>query len=186
MTTLLALDNDGVFNIFSKNAKDVVRTMVGPWPITYREDVLARVREILKRPDVTGAWLTKWLEEPALLAELEERLGLAGLVEVRAQFPVPTMTELGVTTPDPAFVGRDGLATYMPSWWKFRSWELLLEDVKPERAAWLDDDLGRAHGKGSETYRPQVTEKLFLYRTHAVAGMLHEDVNKLEAWLDAK
>lgn len=182
MTVLLAFDNDGVFNCFTKNPKNVTRTKVGEWPITYREDVMARVRGLLSREDVTGAWLTTWLEEPALLAELEGRLGLEGLLPVRALHP-NISTGWGESE-SPDFAGRSSLEVERPSWWKFRSWELLLEEVKPERAAWVDDDLGRAHGKGTAEFRPQVTHERFLLRTHAVAGLLHEDVDKLEAWLN--
>lgn len=184
MTTLIAFDNDGVFNCFSKSAKNAVRTMVGPWPITYREDVLERVRGILAREDVAGAWLTTWLEEPALLAELEARLGLEGLLTHRAVHPMVS-TGWGGVAVDPRFDGRSNREPHSPAWWKLRSWELLLEELQPERAAWVDDDLGRAHGKGTYEFRPQVTPERFLYRTHSVAGLLHTDLDKLEAWLDS-
>jgi hypothetical protein len=184
MTTLLAFDNDGVFNLFSKSAKDATRTKVGPWPIAYREDVLARVRGLLAREDVTGVWLTTWLEDKALLSELEHRLGLDGLVTLRAPH-FDSSGGVGEFVANPAFDGHTGDRPDRADWWKFRSWELLLEDLKPERAAWLDDDLGRAQAKAVTHLRPQVTPERFLYKTHSTAGLLHSDVDKLEAWLDA-
>lgn len=183
MTTLLAFDNDGVFNLFSKSAKNATRTMVGEWPVSYREDVLARVRAILAREDVVGVWLTTWLADPAALAELEHRLGLEGLMQLRAPY-FKVSTGWGGSGVDPDFAGRAGDEPNRPDWWKFRSWELLLESVKPDRAAWLDDDLGRAQGKGTVEFRPQMTDKLLLHRTHEKAGLLHSDVDKLEAWLN--
>jgi hypothetical protein len=183
MTTLVAFDNDGVFNHFSKSAKDSKRTMVGEWPVSYREDVLDRVRELLARPDVVGGWLTTWLEDKALLAELEHRLGLEGLMQFRApHFKTPLgWNGYGV---DPAFEGRSGEYPTRPDWWKFRAWELVLDEHKPDRAAWFDDDLGSAKGKGVDEFRPRVTPDRFLYRTHSVAGLLHTDLDKLDKWLD--
>lgn len=184
MATLIAFDNDGVFNLFSKSAKNATRSMVGPWPVSYREDVLVRVRSILAREDVIGVWLTTWLEDKALLAELEHRLGLEGLMDLRApHFKVST--GWGGVSEDPAFAGRAGEEPNLASWWKLRSWELLLEEVQPERAAWFDDDLGRAKGPGTAQFHPQVTETRFLYRTHDRAGLVHADLDKFEAWLDS-
>lgn len=184
MATLLAFDNDGVFNVFSKGAKNLTKKQLERWVVSYREDVMVRVRSLLSRDDVQGAWLSTWLMDPALLAQLEEFLGLQGLMEHKALYPTYT-DDFGDTVTLPEFAGRASDRAYLPTWWKFRAWELLLDDVKPERAAWIDDDLGRAQGKGASLYRPHVTPTRFLYRTHAVAGLLHEDMDKLEAWVGA-
>lgn len=185
--TLVAWDFDGVFNLFSKSAKHVERTTVNDgaddWAVTWRPDVIERARDLMTRPDVLSGWLSTWLKAPAALNEVETLLGLDGVMKFRA----PYMTTPGAwgSVTDTRFAGATGDSPRRMDWWKFRSWELLLDDLKPSRSAWLDDDLGYASGKGAGEYKPRVTDDLFLYRTHDLAGLLHSDLDKLEAWLDS-
>lgn len=87
---LIALDVDGVVNSFTKNPrKPLERVQIGEWPVQWREPLLARLRALLARPDVEGAWLTTWLEQAGLLDHLERARGLDGLVPHRAEHPAP-------------------------------------------------------------------------------------------------
>lgn len=177
--TLVAFDNDGVFNHFSKSAKNTKRATVGEWTISWREDVLDRVRALLSRDDVTAGWLSTWIGEPKLLDELEKVYELDGVMEFRAPYYLKAD---GSVRND--FADRGGDTARKADWWKLRSWDLLLDEHSPHRAGWVDDELNMPHGKDTERFRTTNTNRLFLYRTDPVAGLLHSDVDKLERWLD--
>lgn len=188
MTTLLALDVDGVLNAFSKSPKldgrGVVHSLVDDrdYKVSWRVELLERLKGFLSRPDVEGAWLTTWLEQPAMLNELEEMLGLVGLVPVHAEIPL-VVSGWGKVV-NPAFDSQVSSSSSSPRWWKYRAWELLRERGGYSRAAWLDDDLGRAKGVPNMAYKPSESFETLLLKTHEQAGMLSADLDKLELWLD--
>jgi len=188
MTVLVALDVDGVLNGFSKNpALDGYAEIHDPansrdLPIKWRKNLLERMRMILSRPDVTGAWLTTWLMAPAMLDELEHVLGLEGLLELRAPY---LTVEMGWgKVPNPLLPANVNSNTHSPNWWKFHAWEALLDLNNFQRGAWLDDDLGRAKGGPGNKYTPGESFDRLLLRTNPQAGMLSGDLDKLESWLD--
>ncbi len=183
--TVLALDIDGVLNHFSKSAKNSRRATVGGYPISWREDTLERVRAMLARPDVEGALLSTWLSDPELYEELEKVFELEGLLPHRAAYPhMVTLGWGGVKVlADSRFEGTE-LNPGSSRWWKYKSAELLLEELKPARFAWVDDDLGKNTGKLDPWHPKPVTYERLLLRTHDVAGMLPADLATLEDWLN--
>lgn len=178
-----ALDVDGVVNAFTKSPrKPLERVQIGEWPIQWREPLIARLRAVLARPDVEGAWLTTWLEQPDLLDHLERALGLDGLVPHRAEHPAP-QDSTGQVAISPKFDEDTSTSPHSPRWWKFRAAQFLVEELRPERFAWFDDDLGRAKGIPGDPWRPATTPKRLLRRTDSIAGLLPADLDALEAWV---
>lgn len=187
MNTLIALDVDGVLNNFSKSGKNLERFKIGEWPITVRTPVIDRLKTILARPDVTPAWLTTWVSEPAMLDELSIRLGLTDLVSLEAEWPY-VKTGWGGDFILPTYCQNKKRleSARTPDWWKFIAWEKLISEGNFERAAWIDDEVGLAQGKGADAYKARATETRYLLRTHEIAGLLDEDLDKLEAWLEQR
>ncbi len=187
-STLIALDVDGVLNALTRSSKGrrgLMRTEIGGYPIQWRPEVIERLKSVLLRPGVEAAWLTTWLSEPALLDELVDALGLRGpdgaeLVVHRALYPC---TETAV---DDKFGTEEAdLAPGTARWWKFAAARELHERLAPARFAWIDDDLGRSKGVPGDVWRPQESHSTLLIRTNRVAGLLHQDVDRLEAWVAA-
>jgi hypothetical protein len=176
-TTLIALDVDGVVNLFARQAKHVKKADIGVWPVQWHPDVIGRLRAALARPDVIGAWLTTWVSEPGLLDELEARTKLRGLVPFRADFPFRDHAGRVVGNLFPPQVTLDASSRW---WWKFTALDLLRDHLKPRRYAWLDDDLGKAPGV---PFRPGVTPDRFLLRTNPGEGLRPADLDALESWL---
>lgn len=184
MMILIALDVDGVVNSFTKNPrKPLERVQIGEWPVQWREPLIARLRDLLARPDVEGAWLTTWLEQPDLLDQLERALALDGLVPHRAEHPAP-QDSTGQVAISPKFNEDTSTSPHSPRWWKFRAAQMLVEEIRPERFAWLDDDLGRAKGIPRDPWRPATTPQRLLRRTDSIAGLLPADLDALEAWAE--
>ncbi|SEB56673.1 hypothetical protein SAMN04489806_1126 [Paramicrobacterium humi] len=179
--TLIALDVDGVLNSFTKKPRTPhAKALVGRWNIQWQQAVLDRLKALLALPNVEGAWVTTWLEEPWLLDELEQALGLEGLVPHRADHPA-VQTRSGHTIINDVF---DEYISFYPEtrhWWKLRAMELLIDRLRPARLAWLDDDLGSdLHG---DSWRLGITPERFLLRPHAVSGLLPGDMSQLEHWV---
>jgi len=183
---ILALDVDGVVNAFTKNSRKLESGQIAEWPIKWRPPMIERLKAVLALPNVEGAWLTTWLQSPALLDELEELLGLKGYVPHRAEYPF--MVELGwggaKVLADERFTGSS-LNVGNPRWWKFRSAQFLVEDLKPDRFAWIDDELGSAKGIPNDIWKPVNSYDKLLMRTHSIAALLPEDLDKIEAWVAA-
>lgn len=59
----------------------------------------------------------------------------------------------------------------------------MIDELRPDRFGWLDDDLGRARGVPGDGYRPAETNDRLLLRTHEVAGLLEADMDRIEAWV---
>lgn len=181
LKTVLALDIDGVLNHFSKTSKPKsINTQIEGYDINVRADILERVKALLERPEVTGAWLTTWLDAPESLAKF---IAFTGLDEhyVPLFFESPLVqTGWGGTARSEAFAGTSSNPANF-GWWKYRSLELFEAKHKPERLAFLDDDLFRISGKGAPSKRP--TYERFFLKPYSVAGLVHDDLDKLEAWL---
>jgi hypothetical protein len=183
--TLIALDFDGVLNVFSKNAPvPLKKATIGGWPVQWRPEVLERLKAVLALPGVEGAWLTTWLEEPVLLDEVERVLGLEGLVPHRAEHPAVKSADGRVLVND-LFPEGASTSPVTGRWWKYRAIELLIERLGPARVAWLDDDLGRAAGMPGNPWRPGQRPERLALRTHANAGLLPGDMTRLEEWISA-
>src|SRR5690606_10963803 len=81
---------------------------------------------------------------------------------------------------NPRFPGKVELdRANHPAWWKYRAFELLLEDGDYDRAAWVDDNLGRL-----PSWRPCDNYSRLLLRTHESAALLPKDLDTLENWLN--
>lgn len=181
---ILALDVDGVLNHFSKSAKSSRSAVISSLPITWRVPVIERLKTILSSPLVTGTWLTTWEFVPSDLRELEEALGLSGLVPLFAPFPRVDRPDGDFRIlPDEIFPNAT-LATSSPRWWKYRSAELLIENNPDYRFAWLDDAL--CHTTSPELrrlWKPRITEDRFLLRTDERAGLLLPELEALSSWI---
>jgi hypothetical protein len=182
--TFVALDVDGVVNHFSKSARNSGTGQISEYPIKWRPEMLDELRTRLTLPNVVGVWLTTWLQSPELLDELEEMLGLKGFVPLRADYP--HMMELGwggaKVLMNSRFEGMS-LNSGNSRWWKYRSAEMVLEEYKPERFVWLDDELGRNTGKLDPWHPRPVTYERLLLKTDPVAGLLPENFVTLDNWL---
>lgn len=191
--TLVIFDVDGVLNHFSKtrnSAKVSARgSIIAPdgekYPIQWRVPVLERLKhELLSRDDVTPAWVTTWLEYPTALDELEGLLGLGDYHFLRGEYPHRKMTSGGLkgSFVNPSFKGTSmypGL-----NWWKHQSITMLLNDVKPDRLCFLDDDQGKNTSRDMFWHVKNVSYDKLLLKTHAQAGLLPDDVDCLLAWLN--
>lgn len=183
--TFVILDVDGVVNHFSKSARNCGTGEISGYTIKWRPEMLDRLRELLSLPNVIGAWLTTWLESTEMLDELETLLGLKGFVPLRANYP--HMEELGwgrgvKVLKDSRFEGV-ALKSGNPRWWKYRAAEMLLDEYKPERFVWLDDELGRNTGRLDPWHTKPVTYERLLLKTDPVAGLLPENFVTLDNWL---
>ncbi|MDP3949509.1 HAD domain-containing protein [Microbacterium sp.] len=180
--TVIALDIDGVVNgMGSFRVERMARVDVGRWTIRWRPPVVERLKELLDRPDVEGAWLTTWLEQPWLLDDFEHALGLIGLVPHRADHPA-VQTQSGHTIIDHRFEDDVAFHPTTTRWWKRHAAEMLVRRLQPARFAWIDDDLGRS-AFGDDPWRRRETYDRFLLRTAALSGLLSGDVDRLERWL---
>lgn len=180
--TLIALDIDGVLNGFGNaRGEQLAVTEVGKWMIRWRPSVVARLRAILARSNVQGAWLTTWLEQPWLLDEFEAALGLDGLMPHRADHP-SVSTRTGKTIIDERFDQSIAFDSNSEWWWKRRAAELLVERVQSERFAWIDDEIGNVSIKG-DPWGPQQNHERLLLRTRSFPGLLPRDLDRLESWL---
>lgn len=182
--TVITLDIDGVLNSMgSFRSEQMARVDVGRWKIRWRPVVVERLKELLDRPEVDGAWLTTWLEQPWLLDEFEQALGLTGHVPHRADHPA-AQTRSGRTIIDQRFEGDVAFHPTSTRWWKRHAAEMLVRRLRPARFAWIDDDLGHSVSI-DDPWRPRETPDRFLLRTDSFRGLLSEDVVRLERWLDA-
>ncbi|HWU29994.1 MAG TPA: HAD domain-containing protein [Microbacterium sp.] len=180
--TVIALDVDGVLNSFGRKADPYFMTVhVGRWPIRWRPAVMDRLRLLLLRPDVEGAWLTTWLEEPWLLDELEHVLGLDGIVLHRAGYPAIQTTD-GRSHIDPRFDAWGAFVPESPHWWKLRAAELLIEQLRPARFAWADDELDVSTRTPGSRWRLGRTPAQFLVRPDPMVGLTEADLRRLEGW----
>lgn len=181
--TVIALDVDGVLNSLTQAPDPSFMTVhVGRWPIRWQPAAIDRLRMLLLRPGVEGAWLTTWLEEPWLLDELEQLLGLEGTMPHRADHPA-VQTVGGGSRIDPRF---DEWATFVaesPHWWKLRAAELLVERLQPDRFAWADDELGRSRRSPADRWRLGRTRNQFLLRPDPAVGLSEPDLRRLEDWV---
>lgn len=183
--TLIALDIDGVLNGFGNaRGEQLAVTEVGRWKIRWRPPVVARLRAILARSDVQGAWLTTWLEQPWLLDEFEAALGLDGLMPHRADHP-SVDTRAGATIIDERFDQSIAFDSNSEWWWKRRAAELLLDRVQPARFAWIDDEIGNVR-INADPWGPQQNHQRLLLRTRSFPGLLPRDLDRLESWLTRK
>lgn len=183
--TVIALDVDGVLNGFgSYLGERMASAQVGPWRIRWRPDVLARLKDLLDRPDVEGAWLTTWLEYPWQLEELQETLGLTNdHIPHRADHPA-VQTRAGRTIIDHRFEDSVAFHSTTKQWWKRHAAEMLMQRLQPARFAWIDDELGTTVF-AEDPWAPIESSELLLMRTSSVYGLLAKDVDRLENWLDA-
>lgn len=180
--TVIALDVDGVLNALTPEPGPSFMTVyVGRWPIRWRPEVIDRLRTLLLRPGVQGAWLTTWLEEPWLLDELEQVLGLDGMVPHRAAYPA-VQTAGGASHIDPRFDHWAMFVPESPKWWKLRAAELLVESVQRARFAWVDDELGRSTRTPGDRWILGRTHWQFLLRPDPAAGLSNADLQQLEEW----
>lgn len=182
--TVIALDIDGVLNgMGSFPGERMARVDVSRWTIRWRPPVVERLKGLLDRADVEGAWLTTWLEQPWLLDDFEHALGLAGHVPHRADHPA-VQTRSGQTIIDHRFEDDVAFHPTTTRWWKRHAAEMLVGRLRPTRFAWIDDDLGHSMFR-DDPWRPQVTYDRFLLRMASIPGLLSGDVDRLERWLDA-
>lgn len=181
--TLIAIDVDGVLNSFTKRPRTpFAKAEVGRWTIRWRQPVLDRIKVLLALPGVEGAWLTTWLEEPWLLDDLEQALGLEVLVPHRAEYPTVS-TQTGGMIYNELFEGYDSFSPSSSRWWKLRALEMLLDRLRPARFAWLDDELGRTEHVLGNAWRPGMSSERFLLRTQPIAGLLPANMDRLERWV---
>lgn len=186
MKTLVALDVDGVLLAFSKSKKldgqGEIYDRKGDrfLPIRWRKTLVERLKVMLDRPEVTVAALTTWSEAPEEFDELKAMLNIEGLMTLEAE--QPTIEAGWGRVPNPRLPQKvETHRETSPLWWKYPAFELLIRDGGFERAAWLDDNLGKI-----PSWRARDTFPLLLLRTDETAGMLPEDLDKLERWLNAK
>lgn len=181
--TVIALDIDGVLNSFGRKADPSFMTVhVGRWPIRWRPAVMDRLRMLLLRPGVEGAWLTTWLEEPWLLDELEQVLGLDGIVPHRASYPEVRNVSGGLCI-DPSFDAWVAFVPESPDWWKLRAAEMLVERLRPARFAWADDELDVSTRTPGSRWRLGRTHIQFLLRPDPMVGLTEADLRRLEDWV---
>lgn len=181
--TLIALDIDGVLNPLERIPGDTgVSSVIGEWMVQRHQPVIDRLQQLLTLPGIEGAWLTTWLEMPWLLDELEHELGLTGLIPHRAPHPT-TRTRAGGVAFDERFNADVSFSSTSKQWWKIRSAELLIDQVKPSRFAWLDDDLNRAGRLQGDIWRPGVSRSRFLFAPDTRTGLTAAQLDDLEEWL---
>lgn len=152
------------------------------WPIRWQPAVIDRLRMLLLRPGVEGAWLTTWLEERWLLDELEQVLGLDGLMPHRASHPAVQAID-GGSRIDSRF---DAWATFVPEsqhWWKLRAADVLTDQLRPARFAWADDELTLSTRTPVGRWRPGRTHNQLLLRPDPMVGLSEADLRRLEDWV---
>lgn len=179
--TLVAIDVDGVLNVLKRPQRGLVERNIGGWDIAWRPSTIKALRDFLKQPEVKGVWLSRWLEWPEKLEELERELKLEGLIE-RAEHPKTAPAEFGWRRiiRDFRFPRVSTLEPRSGYWWKFRSAELLIEQHPEHRFVWLDDELGYSN-HGSQ-WAPMVNENRILYKVNPHKGLMPLDIRKLDAW----
>lgn len=185
--TIVALDLDGV--VFFEGKKQRLKAKHLSFPtkehenitVYWKESVAEKLSEVFSRDEVTGMFFTSWLSDDAALTVVEEALGFTGLVPLKAPYPVdvPYTSRLEVLEGD--FQGWN-LAARTKNWWKIKSWEMLLEDHKPDRFAFLDDELNRI--PGNRRRFPAVSYEELLIVPNRASGLLPADFNVLDTWLD--
>ncbi|MDF2558579.1 MAG: hypothetical protein K0R99_25 [Microbacterium sp.] len=181
--TVIALDVDGVLNAFGRlPGPSSLTVYVGRWPIRWQPAIVDRLRMLLLRPGVEGAWLTTWLEEPWLLDELEQVVGLDGLMPHRASHPAAQTID-GGSRIDPRFDDGTTFVPESPHWWKLRAAELLTEQRRPARFAWADDELGLAIRTPVGRWNPGRTHDQFLLRPDPMVGLTEANLRELEDWV---
>ena len=185
-STVVAIDIDGVLNSFSKTSSNLVRVNVGEYRISFRVPVLKRLFCLLVRSDVDVVWLTTWLSEPELLDEFEDALRTvipesADIEFQRATYPQVVQRPAGgaPSVSDERFPEPTQPEPGSPNWWKYPSARMLLTDGV-DRLAWLDDDFRSVRTLPGIDPRD---DRHLLLRTHSVAGILDEDVDRLSAWI---
>lgn len=179
--TLLALDIDGVINAFNRTQRGLIQRQIGPWLVAWRPSALRELKKLLREPDVTGVWLSRWLDYPEHLDELSKALGLEKLVTMRAEHPkIAWIEREAVAIRDGRFPRASVLEPRSGYWWKFRSVELLMKSHSGSRLIWLDDELG--HSSHALKWAPASTGDRLLYRVHPGRGLMPADVRKIRAW----
>lgn len=116
-------DVDGVWNIFPSPSEwgwqcaPTISKVIG-FPITYSQDLIDRVHELVARPDVHAHWLTTWMERAP--QDLCPALGIDG-----AEWPV---------------LGEISYSLGKGPWWKLTAVQRHAE-ATDRRIVWIDDDL---------------------------------------------
>lgn len=185
---MIALDIDGVLNMLPLNMEssaessvtDTESCLIGGYRIQWRPAIIARLREILLRPDVEAAWLTTWLPHPARIRELELAIGLVSnrdqesLVKHLALHPIPDYRS--------EIFPEDVSLMPSPKWWKHYAAAELRERIQPQKFTWVDDDLGREKDP-TGIWQPQETDELLLLRTDPTSGLSTHNLDQLEQWI---
>ncbi len=140
-TPILALDVDGVLNVFlrgaikepfgdyrSINARPTVHDH--EYEITFSPTVIKTLLDLHESGALEIVWLTTWGR--GANGELSERIGLPGNFRVAGERPA-----------NAAFVPLEtnSVSNEQDSWWKFTYIKRLAHEHPSRRIIWIDDDL---------------------------------------------
>lgn len=183
---LIALDIDGVLNVTVPKLSEetlagklpwseLQSDMIGGHRFWWEPNNIERLRELLSRPDIEGAWLATWVPNPMRFRELEHRLGLSSGEEALIKHCAVHPTNFN-------FPGGNAHRS-SPRWWKYDAASELRERVKPERFAWIDSELADHYDPDGICYH-QESDELLLLRTDPCGGLGLVELDQLESWVD--
>jgi hypothetical protein len=164
---ILLLDVDGVLNAARVDLPDGWRrgTFNG-FVLTWDPTVTARLRELHESGRVEIQWLTTWAGNADRL--LAEPMGLPRGLKTHAHegaAPTGFLGPLG---------GRSG-------WWKLHLAREVAEAEPDRRIVWIDDDLAEQAAETGEWLA--ANPHVLVVAPDLFAGLTHEQLDEIEAWL---
>jgi hypothetical protein len=164
---ILLLDVDGVLNAARLDLPDGWRrgTFNG-FVLSWDPTVTARLRELHDSGRVEIQWLTTWTTNADRL--LAEPMGLPRGLKTHAR-------------DDAAPTGFLGTLRGQSGWWKLDLARRAAEAEPDRRIIWIDDDLAQQAADTGEwlAARPHV----LVVAPDLFAGLTHEKLDEIEAWL---
>ncbi|MCV2488215.1 HAD domain-containing protein [Geodermatophilus sp. YIM 151500] len=164
---ILLLDVDGVLNAASLDLPEGwERGIFNGFLLSWDPSVTARLRELHESGRVEIQWLTTWAENADRL--LAEPMGLPRGLKVHArQGAAPT-----------GFLGRLGGAS---GWWKLAAARAVAEAEPDRRIVWIDDDLAEQAADTGDWLA--ANPHVLVVAPNLYAGLTHEQLDEIEAWL---
>ena len=165
---VLLLDVDGVLNaVHPVLPEGWRRGTYNGYVLSWDPSVTARLREWHESGRVELQWLTTWTEKADEL--LAEPMGLPrGLRTHSREGVLPT-----------GFGGRLGGVF---GWWKLAAARAVAEAEPGRRIVWIDDDLAEQAAETGEWLAAH--SHVLVVAPDLWTGLTHEELDRVEAWLD--